>query len=125
MHLELENPFDEPDLLGAPVMRAAYSDRTAWLMSVMSELAYRRFEDDDTVLELATELSTLTDIEVIKEQLKKILSGTTNTGNKEKLRALLDFAGFTLLKTYNRGDTQAFLAKRSIDGSPPHAGACV
>ena len=28
----------------APVKRAAYSDRTAWLMAVLAELAYIRFD---------------------------------------------------------------------------------
>jgi len=41
MTTDVDNPFDEPTLLGVPVMRAAYSDRTAWLMSAMSEPGYR------------------------------------------------------------------------------------
>src|SRR3981189_1417137 len=32
------------DLLQLPVMRAAYSDRTAWLMARCSQLAYLEFE---------------------------------------------------------------------------------
>lgn len=55
MSAPLANPFDEPHLLGAPVMRAAYSDRTAWLMSAMSELAYYPFEDKDLVATLAAD----------------------------------------------------------------------
>ena len=34
------------NLLAPPLARAAYSDRTAWLMSEMSKFAYVRFEDD-------------------------------------------------------------------------------
>lgn len=37
---------DSEGLLKPPTKRAAYSDRTAWLMAALSELAYQRFEDD-------------------------------------------------------------------------------
>ncbi len=45
--------FKYKELLNPPVMRAAYSDRTAWLMAVMSKLAYFPFENDDTELKQA------------------------------------------------------------------------
>jgi len=115
MSNEAENLFDEPDLLGAPVMRAAYSDRTAWLMSAMSELAYYRFEDGDMVVKLAKELANLNGVEAIESKLNKILSGTVGGGNEEMLKTILKVAGFTLIKIYNREDTQAFLARRDGD----------
>jgi hypothetical protein len=115
MSIEAETPFDAPELLGAPVMRAAYSDRTAWLMSAMSELAYYNFEDGDMVVKLAKELADLNGIDAIESKLKKILSGTVGGGNEETLRVILKSAGFSLIKTYNREDTQAFLAKRDGD----------
>jgi hypothetical protein len=42
-------PFDEAaeGLLEPPLARAAYSDRTAWLMAVLSQLAYQHFERGD------------------------------------------------------------------------------
>lgn len=54
-----------------PVRRAAYSDRTAWLMAILSELAYTRFdeEDENSILALAAELAELTDQEVIADRL--------------------------------------------------------
>jgi hypothetical protein len=36
--------FQYPSLLTPPILRAAYSDRTAWLMAEMSRLAYIKFE---------------------------------------------------------------------------------
>jgi len=39
--------FNFPELLAPPIKRAAYSDRTAWLMCVMSKLAYVKFEQDN------------------------------------------------------------------------------
>jgi len=45
--------FEHTELLSLPVARAAYSDRTAWLMSQMSMLAYSKFENNDTELKNA------------------------------------------------------------------------
>jgi len=39
--------FVPKDLLNIPTRRAAYSDRTAWLMAEMARLAYLKFEGDD------------------------------------------------------------------------------
>lgn len=45
--------FKYTELLLPPIKRAAYSDRTAWLMAEMSQLAYLIFEKDDTELKSA------------------------------------------------------------------------
>ncbi|MBL4874498.1 MAG: lipase family protein [Rhodobacteraceae bacterium] len=113
MTTDVDNPFDEPTLLGVPVMRAAYSDRTAWLMSAMSELAYYRFEDSNAVFKLAEDLAKLNGVKAIEERLKSILDVRLGGGNEETLKTVLKIAGFELLQTYNRDDTQAFLAKRT------------
>jgi hypothetical protein len=43
---------DKDRLLSPPIMRAAYSDRMAWILSSMSHLAYDRFEDNENAREL-------------------------------------------------------------------------
>jgi len=52
-------PFTEAgSLLALPLLRAAYSDRMAWVMSVLSGLAYLPFErDDESYEELAAALA--------------------------------------------------------------------
>lgn len=48
-----------------PIERSAYSDRTAWLMALLSNLAYIRFEDNTAKLQkLAGELGKL-DLEIV------------------------------------------------------------
>jgi len=37
---------DSEKLLNPPLKRAAYSDRTAWIMAVLADLAYLKFEED-------------------------------------------------------------------------------
>jgi hypothetical protein len=116
MSASIPNLFDEASLLGAPVMRAAYSDRTAWLMSAMSELAYYPFEDKELVSTLATELAEMSDIDDIKNKLSAILAGTVGGGDEDTLRDILGLANFELVRTYNRAGTQAFMAKRTSEG---------
>jgi len=45
--------FKYKKLLTPPIQRAAYSDRTAWIMAEMSRLVYSLFEKDDTELKNA------------------------------------------------------------------------
>jgi len=109
--------FNEPALLGTPVKRAAYSDRTAWFMSAMSELSYLRFEDVDLVSELVEELSDKTSAADIRKKLNAFLADIKN-GDGDKtaiLREVLSSIDFDLINTYNVGGTQAFLAKRNKD----------
>ena len=65
----------------APVKRAAYSDRTAWLMAVLSELAYMPFDQDDdsSILSLARELAELTNRDEIAERLVGVRMATRGT----------------------------------------------
>ncbi len=44
--------FKYKELLEPPVKRAAYSDRTAWLMAEMSRLAYMKFEENPDLREV-------------------------------------------------------------------------
>lgn len=46
---------EKENLLTPPITRAAYSDRMAWIMACMAQLAYDRFEDDHTSLKLLME----------------------------------------------------------------------
>ena len=55
-------------LLEPPIKRAAYSDRTAWLMAVMSSLAYIRFEQPTSIVTLAA-CSTFPDLSLVKDPL--------------------------------------------------------
>ena len=113
----------------APVKRAAYSDRTAWLMAVLSELAYTRFDQDDdsSILSLARELAEITDLDRIVERLRELAkmlgtSGHASPGGKnELLRECLAVGGFDLKGVLfdARTDTQGYVAvKRPKEGYP-------
>ena len=67
--------FQPRDLLDKPVpsSRAAYSDRTAWLMAELSKLAYLRFEGDLThlVKDMAVDMLKLKNETLIERHLLK------------------------------------------------------
>ena len=93
-----------------PSYRQAYSDRTAWLMACLSELAYQpfgQFDEKGTKKLLREKLDALLD-EGSRETLDKILHSIFETDN-EQTNHLLKGGGIDILKTYDVGDTQALL----------------
>ncbi len=115
------NYFNPRELLekSVPTARAAYSDRTAWLMAEMSNLAYLKFEGDwSQILDtMATEMASITDQDDIKRHLTTLvdLRYQKEWDGRKELEAMLAISGFSLVTTFNSCGTQAFLAKRDID----------
>ncbi|MGF1842202.1 lipase family protein [Vibrio clamense] len=102
-----------------PTYRQAYSDRTAWLMSCMSELAYKRFNEFIPGVNLQ---------QFVEDELSKLVSD--NSSNKaakfismvqglaydheEELNDLNQGLGYLhaeLIKTFDKNGTQAILVK--------------
>jgi triacylglycerol lipase len=111
-------------LMQPPVRRAAYSDRTAWLMAVMSLLAYVRFEDPKPLKALAEELSGMTEAAGIVDKLMDLLNTRDHGVQRAQLEADLKDLGFTLEETYNVSvplvvDTQAILARLDLPNRDP------
>lgn len=112
----------------APVKRAAYSDRTAWLMAVLSELAYTRFDQDDdsSVLSLARDLAELRDGDLVKrlQGLTAMLGAVRDAEPRDDnalLREALGAGGFELKGVLFDAatDTQGYVAvRRSREGHP-------
>lgn len=119
---DYEKPIDESiiekRLLGLPTQRVGYSDRTAWLMATMSQLAYFKFEDQSTIEQISADLAELSGKEEISKYLEKIVAAL-DMGNKNDRREVLDqilrAADFKLVEIFDVGSTQAFLARRITD----------
>ena len=108
----------DKELLKPPISRAAYSDRTAWLLAEFSRLAYKKFETPEEVFNDASEkLVQLQDVEKIKTELYTLVKRFLVPGGRElqDLKDGLAEAGFELIQTFNIGGTQAFLAKRATE----------
>lgn len=100
-----------------PSRRAAYSDRTAWLLAEAARLAYLKFEISQPELDdIAARISEITDLgdaaSFLAEQLPAVLQ---QTSGREQLDAALNRFKFKVVKTFNAGGTQAYLARRTSD----------
>lgn len=114
---------DGPELLELkpPVQRAAYSDRTAWQMAILAELAYEKFEKSPFtgIKSLAEELMKSSGVEEIAQKLTALQEyfGSTETDGQERLERVLQAAGFELVGTfYNQTldilkNTEGYVAK--------------
>lgn len=104
--------FGNKALLKPPVRRAAYSDRTAWLMAEMSRLAYFKFEGSIDLQDLAQSLSTESDPQSIRDALLKLLGDKRQISDdaKAELESFLAISDFNLAGLFNTEGTQAFLA---------------
>lgn len=111
--------FDPP-----PTKRAAYSDRTAWLMSNLCSLAYLRFEDTDPKLisEAAKAIAEAAGVEAVESELQA-LSGklrSNRTPAREIISDVLAVAGFELVGdgVFAKDDTEGFLAANRTEAGP-------
>ena len=115
MH-DFEKPIDdniiEKSLLGLPGHRVGYSDRTAWLMATMSQLAYFEFENKSTMDQIAEDLAKMAEKEEISRYLQNIIGALDKNDRREVLAKILNVAGFELVEIFDVGSTQAFLARR-------------
>ena len=135
MTIETDRDFQKLAGMSVPVKRAAYSDRTAWIMAILAELAYEPFdeESDDLIVTLAGELAKLTDQQAIHARLKELRrtlavfsapGGDSNMKLKEALRAGgFELAGGRVLHNAAT-DTQGFVACRRDDQGTGMAVIC-
>lgn len=121
---DIRNDLNRFAELPPPVKRAAYSDRTAWMMAILSEIAYVHFDEEDrsSLLALAVEFAGLTDQDSIAEKLRSFASTLDRRDNTDNdiLKSILRVGGFELKGVlFDHGtDTQGFVAvRRSSDGT--------
>lgn len=103
-----------------PHYRQAYSDRTAWLMACLSELAYLRFnplfkdEADNAKVALATKLIHLVDGDQ-NDLLRKFVDQVVYDHDAEKQRLIdeLHTLQMQLITTFDEEGTQAILVEHT------------
>lgn len=117
--------LDKPDKQGTarprqPVQNLSYSGHTAWVMAMMSELAYMRFEEEDlgSLLALPAELGKAMGRPPSNSELQKIegLLAARDYKDWRLLRAVLTAGGFELVGSLSNAgtDTQGFVAVRQV-----------
>lgn len=111
--------FSDPALAGTPpVKRAAYSDRTAWIMAEISRLVYEKLPCEVTVARLVNEIKEAVakgDYEdVARAVVEKAMEHGTAADNIVET-ALRD-ADFELLDSFAKGGTEALLCRLNRSG---------
>ncbi len=144
MTADTDTSFAELEKFPPPVKRAAYSDRTAWTMALLAEIAYTPLDvehedalSDSTLLKLAGELAQLSDQDDVLDRLQDLRSKLAALGEPpgnadnqdEKLRLALQAGGFELAGGRPLHDshtnTQGYVAVRPArDDNPGMAVIC-
>ena len=115
----MQSYFANAKLLKTPGKRAAYSDRTAYMMAEMSRLAYFRFEGGYTITEILSSIKKVTsdssDLAAIEGIIKSSLIPDSEDSGKKALDAILKPQGFELLETFCNANTdaQAFICRNT------------
>lgn len=118
----MKNYFANKSLLQMPVKRAAYSDRTSYIMAEMSRLAYFKFEGGNHVDDIIEQLKSLLPPSEKRAALEAQIKSRILTADESESRAIfskiLEDSGFTLVETFNDPgtDAQAFLCLSKSQG---------
>ncbi len=113
--------FANAKLLKTPGKRAAYSDRTAYMMAEMSRLAYFRFEGGRNIGEILDSIKKVTsggvNIAGIEAILKSSLVPDSEETGKELLGSILKPQNYELIETFNdpETDAQAFICRNTAE----------
>ena len=108
--------FAEKDLLKvAPTNRAAFSDRTAYVMAEMSRLAYFKFEGGNSISDFLADAKKIVKDEkvlgLLQISAQKFMSNVSATDARDAFSTILGQSGYTLVDTFNKNGCQAFLCK--------------
>ena len=102
--------------LDVPSYRQAYSDRMAWLMAYMAELAYLKYDKPSADGQIAVELLTRALKRTKRASVDKVIAAVRrrydydHDAKREELSDSLDQIGWTLLDTFSTNATQGFIA---------------
>ena len=117
--------FTQAELLTPPLVRPAYSDRMAYVLAEMSDLAYYQFEGQSGLIEDAVQTAlewNLTDGQDIRQFLDRF-STELMSGRRLSLGAfkrVLEHSGFSLVDVIDVSETQGFVCKRNVAGEPAY-----
>ena len=117
--------FTDKKLLSPPLTRPAYSDRMAYVLAEMSDLAYYQFEgqsdfiDDAVEHALALKLSSGAEVRAFLDKFSTDSMSERRVSLKF-LKKILANSGFSLLDIINVAETQGFVCKRIAENEPPY-----
>lgn len=108
----MDNYFDRPDYLRSlPGIRAAYSDRTSWLLAEMCRLAYEKLPIEETEVTLVEAIMKASESDAPKDALSKLVKDIIASQQKgtNRVANTLENIGFTLIGGFSHEGTEGFL----------------
>jgi len=118
----MDNYFRNEALLETPTKRAAYSDRTSYLMAEMSRLAYFKFEGGNNIDQIIKQVRELIPgnkkLLALEALIKSQVLVSSEAEGREILSEILKNTGFSLIRPFcdPETDAQAFLCTRPSQG---------
>ncbi len=105
--------FDDSLILQAlPVKRAAYSDRTAWLMAELSRLVYEKLPGEEILQKKIDKVYSLVEGKKEKKKVEALIKEVIELNEEDsKIEKILQKAQFSFLSPFNEKGTQAMLVK--------------
>ena len=110
------NYFSERGVLKAPpIKRAAYSDRTSWLLAEFSRLVYEELPQEKSVKDLMSDIKILVDTGKFKEEMDGLLADLIERSGRDQSRVevILKNNNIVLVDSFVKGNTEALLAEIS------------
>ena len=110
-------------LLLPPLARPAYSDRMAYVLAELADLAYYRFEDGSFLSAAVAEAEgkeTTAEMTTFLNQFSIELLGNRRDLGTQFLDGLLQDRGFRLLDVIDIDNTQGFVCKRDVADEPSY-----
>ena len=112
----MDNFFQEKFIVKAlPITRAAYSDRTAWIMAELSRLVYQPLPIEETVASYIEQIKKAVKDGKADDQISALVHDAANEAHQGNttIEKQLKKANFEFLESFCNHGTEAFLAKLS------------
>jgi len=110
--------FSELSVLKAPpIQRAAYSDRTSWLLAEFSRLVYEELPEEKSVKGLITDIKDLVATGKFETDIDALLADLVERSgrNQSAVETILDGTDIKLIDTFVKDDTEALIAEITND----------
>lgn len=122
---KINNFFSEKGLLTFSEKRFGYSDRLAYVLAEMSDLAYIDFEKtdvkrEDTIRKLIELSDQLVDEQKATEFFDSVIKHHVSGSLGDVLESVLNANNFRLLHLIDDQDVQGFICKRERQGEAPY-----
>ena len=98
-----------------PIKRAAYSDRTSWLLAEFSRLVYEELPQEKSVKNLVSDIKGLAAAGKFNGELERLLADLIERSGREQsyAEAVLEKNNILYVDSFVKGNTEALLAEIS------------